>query len=82
MYAGKPIVSNIASQLNGNFILRNEFSVVSGGLCDVGKINVFGTGTPTLSARALLKNFSSALHQKGLLITAVPDSAAFFKYAR
>ena len=32
--------------------------------------------------KALLKNLSSALHQKGLLITFVPVSAAFFKYAR
>ena len=30
-------------------------------------------------ARQLLKNFSSALHQNGLLMTAVPHSAAFFK---
>jgi len=32
-----------------------------------------------LIASALLKNFSSALHQNGLLITAVPETAAFFR---
>jgi hypothetical protein len=32
-----------------------------------------------LVARQLLKNFSSALHQNGLLITAVPLSAAFLR---
>ena len=44
-----------------------------------GSKTVLGTGTPTFSANALLKNFSSALHQNGLLITAVPQIAAFFR---
>jgi hypothetical protein len=47
-------------------------------LCE-GNNTVFGTGTPTVLDRQLLKNFSSALHQKGLLATAVPINAAFFK---
>jgi hypothetical protein len=38
---------------------------------------VFGTGMPIFSANALLKNFSSALHQNGLLMTAVPELPHF-----
>ena len=39
-------------------------------------------GTSIFVDRQLLKNFSSALHQKGLLITAVPHNAAFLRKAR
>ena len=69
----------IASQSRGYFKLRNEFAVVSSGIILEGKITVFGTGTPIFTAKALLKNFSSADHQNGLLMTAVPEIAAFFK---
>ena len=47
-----------------------------------GSSTVFGTATPIFVASALLKNFSSALHQNGLLTTAVPVNAAFFNHAR
>ncbi|MNF07651.1 hypothetical protein D3C80_2078780 [compost metagenome] len=57
----------------------NDFSVVSVGCSAEGRITVLGNGTPSVSAKALLKNLSSALHQKGLLITLVPVNAAFFK---
>ncbi len=39
-------------------------------------MTVLGTATPSFVARQLLKNFSSADHQNGLLTTAVPLSAA------
>jgi hypothetical protein len=55
--------------------------VSSGRECE-GSITVFGTATPIFTASALLKNFSSALHQNGLLITAAPPIAAFLRYAR
>jgi CRP-like cAMP-binding protein len=45
-------------------------------------ITVRGTATPILVASALLKNFSSALHQKGLFTIAVAVSAAFLSQAR
>ena len=37
---------------------------------------------PIFVARQLLKNFSSALHQNGLLMTTVPFRAAFLRYER
>jgi hypothetical protein len=55
---------------------------VSGGGWFEGRSTVRGTATPIWVASALLKNFSSALHQKGLLTTAVPLSAAFLSQAR
>ena len=79
MYAGNPIYSNIPSQSIGYFKFRNDFPVVSVGCSAEGRITVLGNGTPSVSANALLKNLSSALHQKGLLITLVPVKAAFFK---
>ncbi len=69
----------MASQSRGNFMLRNDISDVSSGRAYDGRRTVFGTGTFTLVARQLLKNFSSALHQNGLLMTAVPLSAAFLR---
>jgi hypothetical protein len=62
--------------------LRNDLSFVSGGGWFDGSNTVLGTATPILVASALLKNFSSALHQKGLFTTAVPVSAAFLSQAR
>ncbi len=59
--------------------MRNDLSLVSGGSAFEGRSTVLGTATPILVARQLLKNFSSALHQNGLLTTAVPFSAAFFR---
>ncbi len=81
MYAGKPISSNMFDQFIGNFKFLNELEEVSVGISLDGNKYVLGTGTPSLVANALLKNFSSALHQNGLFITAVPEMAAFFKYA-
>jgi hypothetical protein len=74
-----PISSKIPDQLRGNFRFLNELLEVSVGISFEGSKYVLGTGTPILDASALLKNFSSALHQKGLFITAVPLIAAFFK---
>ena len=74
--------SKIVSQSNGIAKLEKEAAVVESGCSLDGIRAVFGTGTPICSAKALLKNFSSALHQNGLLITAVPVIAAFFKLAR
>ena len=49
-----------------------SYRLVSGGQrCD-GSRTVRGTATPILVASALLKNFSSALHQNGLFTTAGP----------
>jgi hypothetical protein len=81
MYAGKPMYLKIPSQSNGYFKLENDSALVSGGKSLEGNITVLGTGTPIFVARQLLKNFSSALHQNGLLITVVPQRAAFFKKA-
>jgi hypothetical protein len=53
--------------------------LVSGGCWFEGSKTVLGTAIPDTTASALLKNFSSALHQKGLFITAVPVSAAFLR---
>ena len=59
-----------------------EAEVVSGGCWFEGRITVFGTATPTARATTLLKNLSSADHQKGLLTTIVPSAANFFRIAR
>jgi hypothetical protein len=47
-----------------------------------GRTTVFGTATPRWRARVHSKNFSSASHQKGSLITTVPFKAALFRNAR
>ena len=74
--------SNIASQFRGIAKFEKESPLVPVGCSLDGIRAVFGTGTPICSASALLKNFSSALHQNGLLITAVPVIAAFLSDAR
>src|SRR5687768_10253223 len=82
IYAGKPMYSKMPFQSNGYARFANDSALVSVGNSRDGRMTVFGTGTPILVARQLLKNFSSALHQNGLLITVVPHKAAFLRYAR
>jgi len=59
-----------------------DAEVVSGGCAWEGRRTVFGTATPFARATTLLKNLSSADHQKGLLTTIVPSDANFFRTAR
>ena len=66
----------IPSQSSGYDKLLKLSSLVSAGKSLLGKITVLGTGTPIFVAKQLLKNFSSALHQKGLFITVVPHKTA------
>ena len=56
-----------------------ERSVVPGGWCLCGSSTVLGMATPSLVPSAKLKNLSSALHQKGLLMMIDPESAAFLR---
>ena len=58
---------------------RMEWSVVPGGWCLWGRSTVLGIATPSLVPRAKLKNLSSALHQKGLLMMIDPERAAFLR---
>ena len=67
------------SQSRGYARFENDSAEQSAGWSFEGSSTVFGTATPTFVARQLLKNFSSALHQNGLLMTAVPLSAAFLR---
>ena len=51
-----------------------------GGWCLWGRSTVLGIATPSLVPSAKLKNLSSALHQKGLLMMIRdPERAAFFR---
>src|SRR4029453_1111217 len=81
-YAGKPTYEKISSHSRGKTRLDIDSPVVSGGCWLDGSSTVFGTATPTLSATTLLKNLSSADHQKGSFTTIVPSKASFFRTAR
>ena len=72
----------ISSHSSGKTRFDIDSEVVSGGCWFEGRITVFGTATPTRRARTLLKNLSSADHQKGLLTTIVPSATAFLRIAR
>ena len=81
--AGRPVYLTIASQSSGNCRLRSERCwSMSGMYCLLGRTTVFGTATRSLRASVHSKNFSSASHQKGSLITVVPIRTALFKCAR
>ena len=81
-YAGNPMWVKISSHSSGNTRFDIDSPVVSGGCWLDGRITVFGTATPTRRARTLLKNLSSADHQKGLFTTIVPSATAFLRIAR
>src|SRR5579862_1832157 len=78
MKIGKPRYSKTSFQFTKR-MLRNEVAWVPGGCSFGGSRTVFGTATPTESATKLLKNLSSAVHQYGLLMTAVPRAAAHLR---
>jgi hypothetical protein len=63
----------------GNFKFLNDLPEVSVGCSAEGNKTVLD-GTPSVSANPLLKNLSSALHQKGLFITFVPVAAFLGKH--
>src|SRR6266581_4632368 len=80
--AGRPVYETRCSQSSGNCRLRSDCTwSMSGMYCLFGRTTVFGTATPSFRASVHSKNFSSACHQNGSLMTVVPRRTALLRCA-